>query len=456
MGRAITVADVMDGVDGLLVSSSGSSDVTFEQGSIDSRVARAGDLFFALQGERNDGHDFVSQAISGGASGAVIERPMDLPGDRRAFHVSSSLDALQRLARWWRQRHEIPVVGVTGSVGKTTAKELIASVLSRKHTVLKSPANLNTEIGIPLTLLQLREEHSMAVLEMAMYQRGDIALLASIASPQTGVVMNVGPVHLERIGYFGGIVAAKAELVEALPAGGLAVLNGDDARVAAFSARTRARVVKFGTSGDCQVRAEEVRARGLDGISFRLHTAAGTADIHCPLPGKHHVYPALAAAAVALNEGVTLDEIRDALADAVSDLRLARREGPNGSTIIDDSYNASPAAMLAALDLLGGLDGRRIALLGGMRELGAATAEGNRQVGRQAAAQCDILYVVGDEARGIGIAAEKAGLRNVHYVESPEEASEALETVLREGDYLLVKASRAIGLESVVGALVVR
>ena len=450
------MADVLDGVDGLLVSSRGPRDIAFERGSIDSRDAHAGDLFFALRGERTDGHDFVSQALAAGAAGAVIERPLDIPDDSSSFHVSSSLEALQRLAAWWRARHNTRVVGVTGSVGKTTAKELIAAVLSRRYRVLTSPANLNTEIGIPLTLLQLRAEHERAVLEMAMYQRGDIALLARICAPQIGVVMNVGPVHLERVGYIGGIVAAKAELVEALRADGLAVLNGDDARVSTFASRTRARVVYFGVSPQCQVRAEDVRGRGLDGISFRLITEAGTVDVDCPLAGKHHVYPALAAAAVALNEGMTLAEVAEALATAGTDLRLTKRTGPNGSTIIDDSYNASPAAMLAALDLLGDLPGRRIALLGGMRELGAATAEGNRQVGVRAAERCDILFVAGDEARAMGAAAENSGMRNVRYVNSTEDASEALLRELHEGDYLLIKASRAIGLESVAAALVVR
>jgi UDP-N-acetylmuramoyl-tripeptide--D-alanyl-D-alanine ligase len=258
------------------------------------------------------------------------------------------------------------------------------------------------------------------------------------------------------VGYLGAIVAAKAELVEALPADGLAVLNGDDDRVAAFSSRTPARVVYFGLSAQCDVRGEDVRGRGLDGISFRLVTNAGAVDVDCPLAGRHHVYPALAAAAVALNDGMALVEVADALGRAETDLRLTQRTGPNGSTIIDDSYNASPASMLAALDLLGELPGRRIALLGGMRELGAATAEGNRQVGERAAERCDLLYLAGDEVQAMGAAAESAGMRDVRYLKSIEEASEALHRELREGDFLLIKASRAIGLETVAGALVVR
>ena len=448
------MADVLDGVDELLISSRGPRDAVFGRGSIDSREARQGDLFFALRGERSDGHNFVTQALAAGAAGVVVERPIEAPDSACQFHVSNSLGALQMLAAHWRRRHDARVIGVTGSVGKTTCKELIAGVLGRRYNVLKSEANLNTEIGIPLTLLQLRDEHERAVLEMAMYQRGDIALLAKMSAPHVGVVTKIGPVHLERLGTMGAIVAAKAELVEALPADGLAVLNGDDTRVASFAGRTRARPVFFGLSERCLVRAENVVSHGLNGISFRLVAGGTAADVRCPLPGRHHVYPALAAAAVALNEGLELQEVADALAEARADLRLTQRRGPNGSTIIDDSYNASPDSMLAALDLLGECGGRRIALLGGMRELGAATAEGNRRVGERAASRIDIMLVVGEEARAMGVAASAAGLRAVRFLESAEEAAESLRSELRAGDHLLIKASRAIGLESAVEALV--
>jgi UDP-N-acetylmuramoyl-tripeptide--D-alanyl-D-alanine ligase len=448
------VADVLDGVDGLLVSSRGPSDATFQRASIDSRETSKGDLFFALHGERTDGHNHVPQAIAAGATGAVVERPLDVPDTAREFHVSDSLGALQKLAAFWRRRHDLRTVGVTGSVGKTTCKELIASVLGTRFNVLKSEANLNTEIGIPLTLLQLRPDHERAVLEMAMYARGDIALLAGIAGPQLGVVTNVGPVHLERLGSIGAITAAKAELVEALPQDGLAVLNGDDHRVATFANRTRARVALYGTSDQCHIRAESIETHGLDGISFTLVTPEGESVVRCPLPGRHHVHPALAAAAVGLHEGLTLEQVADGLAAARPDLRLTRRAGPNGSVVIDDSYNASPASMLAALDLLSECPGRRIAVLGGMRELGAATSEGNRAVGERAAGTCEILFAVGSEARTIGEVAAGAGLDDVRYPASADETTEILHSELREGDYVLIKASRAVGLESVVEALV--
>ncbi len=474
----LSVADVWQGLSGTLIAASGGSPDTsagvFARGVVDSREARAGDLFFALRGERADGHDFVRAAFAAGASGAVVARPVEAPPQAVVYHVSDPLTALQRLAASWRRRHDVRVVGITGSVGKTTVKELIAAVLARRYAVLKSEANLNTEIGIPLTLLNLRAEHQRAVLELAMYEPGDIALLARITRPTVGVVTNVGPVHLERVRSFGRIVAAKAELVEALPADGLAVLNGDDARVAAMARRTRARSVLYGLSEQCDVRATDLSGHGLDGFSFRLTISRGVGlqpdrgaeggeiRIDCPLPGKHHVYAALAAAAVALNDGMSIAEIADALREfpaahpEVLEGRLTVRPGPNGSTIIDDSYNASPASMIAALDLLAETQGRHVALLGHMRELGTAEAEGHALVGQHAAKTCDILFVVGEDARHLADAARDAGCRDVHWLAATEDAAEALRKELRAGDICLIKASRAVGLESVVETVVAR
>ncbi|MEE8370171.1 MAG: UDP-N-acetylmuramoyl-tripeptide--D-alanyl-D-alanine ligase, partial [Dehalococcoidia bacterium] len=347
----LTVADVRKGTSGVLVGSGGPAQATFGRAVIDSRQVRPGDLFFALRGEHRDGHDFVAQAIAAGATGAVVERPIEVPTDAAIIQVSDSLEALQHLAAYWRRRHDLRVIAVTGSVGKTTCKELIAAVLAHRYRLLKSEANLNTEIGVPLTLLQLTGEHQRAVLEFAMYGPGEIDLLCRIAAPQVGVVTNVGPVHLERLGSLDAIVAAKTELVEALPSEGVAILNGDDPAVAAMASRTRARTVLYGQAPQCQVRGSELASRGLEGISFRLTSAEGSVTISCPLPGRHHIYPCLAAAAVALEEGMTLGEIADALAGARPELRLRVLLGPNGSTILDDSYNASPASLLAALDL---------------------------------------------------------------------------------------------------------
>jgi UDP-N-acetylmuramoyl-tripeptide--D-alanyl-D-alanine ligase len=450
----LAVNSVVQGMAGLLVAGRGSDGRTFPRAVIDSREVAAGDLFFALHGERHDGHEFVGEAIERGAGGVVVERPVEATGGVCVFQVSDSLSALQRLAAAHRDAHDVRAVGVTGSVGKTTCKDVTAAVLSAGRRVLKSEANLNTEIGLPLSLLRLEPEHEAAVLEMAMYGPGEIGLLCRIARPQVGVVTNVGPVHMERLGSLGAITAAKAELVESLPSDGLAVLNGDDARVAAMASRTKARTVLYGQSPQCEVRGGDVVGRGLEGISFRITHGGDSVVVEAPLPGKHHVYPALAAIAVALNEGMGLPEIAAALAGARPEGRLRVVSAANGATIIDDSYNASPQAMLAALDLLAELGGgRRIALLGEMRELGAAAEEGHRQVGRHAAKSADLVIVVGERARPLHEAAREGGAE-ARFVETPEEATALLRKELRPDDRLLVKASRAVALESVVSALV--
>ena len=448
------VDSVVQGTAELLVAGRGPTGHAFNRAVIDSRLVEPGDLFFALHGEQHDGHEFVGEAIAKGAAGLVIERPLEAPEGIAVFQVSDSLAALQRLAGYWRARQDVRVIGVTGSVGKTTCKELIAAVLSARWRVLKNEANLNTEIGLPLTLLQLTPEHEHAVLEMAMYGRGEIETLCRIARPQIGVVTNVGPVHLERLGSQGEIVAAKAELVEALPEDGLAVLNGDDPRVAAMASRTRARVLLYGQSPQCHVRGSDLTGRGLDGISFHITYGETTVAAETPLPGRHHIYPALAAAAVGLSEGMTLPEVAAALRQARPELRLRVLHAPGGATILDDSYNASPQSMFAALDLLAELSGRRIALLGEMRELGAAEEEGHRQVGERAAACADLVLVVGERARPLYEAARTAGSAEVRFLASPSEAVAALRDELQPDDNLLVKASRAVALEAVVDALV--
>ena len=448
----LTVGDIIEGTAGTLVAARAGEGSTFTRGIIDSREAAEGDLFFALRGEHHDAHEFVPAAFASGAAGAVVARPIEANG-HAVFHVSDPLAALQRLAAFWRRRHDVRVVGVTGSVGKTTCKELTAAVLASRYRTLKSEANQNTEIGIPLTLLRMTEEHQRAVLELGMYVPGDIELLSQISAPDVGIVTNVGPVHMERVGTIGQIAAGKAELVEALPADGLAVLNGDDPRVTVMARWTRARSLLFGLSEQCDVRGSDIESHGLDGISFTITHEGKTVRARCPLPGRHHVYPALAATAVALGEGMTLEETAAALAEARADQRLTVRAGINGCTIIDDSYNASPASMTAALDLLSELPGRRIAVLGHMRELGAAEEDGHRAVGRYAPGRCDLLYVVGDDARTIAEEARAAGL-DAQLIASAKEAAERLRGQLREGDHVLVKASRAVGLESLVAALV--
>jgi UDP-N-acetylmuramoyl-tripeptide--D-alanyl-D-alanine ligase len=345
------------------------------------------------------------------------------------------------------------VIGITGSVGKTTTKEITAAVLAARYRVLKNEANYNNEIGLPLTLLRLEPHHQRAVLEMGMYAQGEIRTLCEIARPEVGVVTNVGPSHLERLGSLEAIAAAKSELPESLPPQGFAVLNADDPLVMAMAGRTRARPLTYGLAPEAEVRASEVSSRGLAGVSFRLHYRGREVAVETSLPGRHIVSNALAAAAVALVDGFSIDDTTTALAAARVPLRVQVHRARGGGTLLDDTYNASPASMAAALDLLAEIPGRRIAVLGDMAELGAASEEGHLAVGRRAAETADVIHTVGEQARLIARAAREHDHHEVHEWPSKETAAEVLLSDLRSDDVVLVKGSRAQAMETLVEAL---
>ena len=451
------------------------SRVTFAEVVIDSRQVVPGALFVALPGEHTDGHEFVADAVARGAAGALVHRDLDLnprPTVVDARHkidatlltqvappvlirVEETLPALQTIAGHWRARHAVKTIGVTGSVGKTTTKESIAAVLSQRYETLKSEGNLNNEIGLPLTLLRLEPRHQRAVLEMGMYAQGEIAALAALARPSIGVVTNVGPSHLSRLGSLEAVADAKAELVEALPADGVAILNADDPFVRAMAERTAATVFTYGLDHSADLWADHVESLGLDGISFWLHYAGEALFVKVPLLGRHSVHTALAAAAVGLVDGLTWQEILDGLQDPKGQLRLVVVPGINDSTLLDDTYNASPASMLAALNLLADLNGRKIAVLGDMLELGDFEAEGHEKVGVRAAAVVDHLVAVGRLGRSIGEAALQAGLSEaqVHFAADNAAAIEILRRIIEPGDMVLVKGSRALQMEEIVAAL---
>ena len=433
----------------------------FTRAVTDSRLVRPGDLFVALPGEHHDGHRFAAEAVAAGAAGLLLARAVDgldaAAATTAHFTVADPLAALQRLAVAWRAAlPRTEVIGITGNVGKTTTKLIVASVLGRRYAVQASTKNYNNEIGVPLCLLELRPETERAVIELGMYTTGEIAELCEWTQPRIGVVLNVGPVHLERAGSLERIVRAKGELAEALPADGHAILNADDPDVAAMAKRTRARVWRFGAGADVEVRGSELSSHGADGFRFTLGVAGRPGDarsVHVPLPGAHLLPNVLAAAAVALAEGMAFDEVAEALERLEVPLRLRVLELPNEITLLDDTYNASPASTAAALDLLAEMPGRRVALLGDMRELGPLSDESHDRAGRRAAEVVDTLYTVGELAERIADAARAAGLANVEHLPSSERAVEALRRTLRRGDVLLVKGSRALRLETVVEAL---
>lgn len=430
--------------------------------SVDSRLVTPGSCFVALRGDRTDGHAFVADALRAGAVAALVERDPGLPDDLDAavVEVDDALRALQELAAWWRDRHAVRVVGITGSTGKTVAKEITADVLSRTLMTLRNEGNLNSETGLPMTLLRLEPGHEAAVLEMSMYTVGEIARLAEIARPEVGVVLAVHPTHLERAGSIERIAQAKAELPAALPRDGLAVLNADDPRVAAMREVTRAPVRTFGLGPTAEVRAEEVVSRGLDGTEFTLRAPWGVRRLRSGTPGRHLVPHALAAAAVAERFGVPLDDVAAALAPGShSEHRMQLVEAASGARLIDDTYNASPVSVAAALEFLAETPvrtgGRRLAVLGDMLELGPDEERLHRGIGAQAAIVADGLVTVGDRGRWMADAARAAGARRVLTAADADEAAAVLERELAPGpgDLVLLKASRGIGLDRAVDLL---
>ncbi len=435
------------------------SDRPIRGAAVDSRLVRPGELFVALPGERTDGHAFVGEAIARGAAALLVTRPVPDPaalGDVTVVRVADALAALGTLAAGWRRRFRPLVVGVTGSIAKTSAKEAIAAVLGRRLLTLRSEGNQNNEIGLPLTLLRLGPEHEAAVLEMGMYVGGEIAELARIAAPEIGVVTAVQPVHLERIGSLRAIEAAKGELLEALPPDGRAILNADDPIVRRMGGRSVARSTTYGFDRAADVGAEAVETAGLAGMRFVLRTAAGRRPVAIPTLGRLSVHNALAGAAVGHVAGLSLDDIVAGLESGWSAPHRVQVVRAAGVTVVDDTYNASPRSVVAALDLLAGLPGRRGAVLGEMLELGDVSQEGHHVVGEAAARTADWLLVVGRAAAGIAEGALAAGMEpgRVSLVPDVDAAREHLLPRLRDGDVVLLKASRGIGLERLVDALV--
>lgn len=444
--RSRTLAAVAKQVSGTLLG----ADAAFGRVSIDTRKLDPGALFVAIPGERFDGNDFVPDAHAGNAAGALVSRLSDVPLPQ--VSVQDTRGALSCMARGWRKNFPIPVVAVTGSNGKTTVKELIAGILGRSHEVCVTRGNLNNDLGVPLTLMELADRHEILVIELGANHAGEIAALSRLAGPTVGVITNAGAAHLEGFGSIDGVAQAKGELLDHLPLAGTAILNGDDPYCSAWRRRSRAAgVLTFGfePSADCTVRGEV--ADSSDGSAFTLALPDGTAvELTLPLRGRHSVLNALAAAAASFAVGASVDDIQSGLSKArpVSG-RLNRMRGCGGAAIIDDTYNANPTSARAALDYLRGCGGRRMFVLGDMAELGAEAAELHRQVGEYARDCCDTLFAIGElsheAARAFGSGARSfTELTALH---------RALKPLLTEDATLLVKGSRVMGLDRLAGSL---
>ena len=448
----MSVKEVVAATRGRLLA--GPHDVTFNQLFIDSRDVKAGGLFVALRGEQHDGHVFIPQAVERGATGILCERPPEGVEGAAVIQVEDTRQALFDMTADRLSRQALPIVAITGSAGKTTTKDLIAHLLGRRLRVHKSEGNLNTYTGIPMTIFQMDPRDRALVVEYAMSRSGEIRELTAVAPPTIGVVLNVGLAHVGMLGSIEAVAAAKRELVEGLAPGGLAVLNADDARVRAMSSVAR-RFTLFGLSNDATVRAEKIRLHGLEGSTFMLLTPRGKAEVYLRLPGHHSISNALAAAAVALEFEFDASAIASALHGfAPPARRMNIITGRNGATVIDDSYNASPGSMLAALEVLhlaprGGL---KVAVLGDMLELGDHAERAHEEIGSAAGKTADVLIALGEYAPSMVQSARQAGLstERAFVVEGAEQAVAALTPLLGPQTQVLVKGSRGMRLERVV------
>ncbi len=427
--------------------------------SIDSRTLNTGDLFFAIKGERFDGHDFTAEALSRGAVAAVVARSrlsaLQTTPDQPMIVVDDTLVALQQLASSVRRHWAKRVVGVTGSAGKTTTKEAIAAVLGVGYSVLKSRGNLNNNYGLPLQLLRLEPSHDVAVIEMGMNHAGEIAELARIAAPDWGVVTNVGRAHIENFcDGIAGIARAKYELVQALPADGIAFLNCDDPYVAQFGRDFPGRVIHFGRGPCANLRVEQLENLGLDGVRFTVSAEGQRVTVHVRLLGEHNVSNVLAALAVGCAAEIPLDMAARALESLLPEDKRGEVFTWHGATIVHDSYNSNPEALKAMIATLAGMPARRHILVAGeMLELGAASAALHAACGR-AAVEAGINVVIGvrGAASGLVETARKLGAEAI-YLETPEDAGAWLRDHLVEGDAVLLKASRGVRLERAVHLL---
>ncbi len=418
--------------------------------SIDSRTVGPGQLFFAVKGERLDGHDFVEQALGTGAAAAVVRRDqLGRYADKtRLLAAENALVALQTLATAVRKLWGKPLIAVTGSAGKTTTKEAIAHVLSMRLRVMKSEGNFNNHFGLPLMLLKLEPEYDVAVIEMGMSHAGEIRALAKIAQPEIGVVTNVAPVHLEFFDSLAGIARAKYELIESLPANGTAVLNGDDEYVSQFGRDFKGKVVMYGTRATADVRAEKILSKGREGAEFDVVIGGVREHATLPLVGEHNVLNALAAVAVGLERGLTLSEAVGALGTLAAADKRGQVLQVGNSTVINDCYNSNPKALAAMVDALAAMAAkRRIVVAGEMLELGAAGEEMHRKAGQHIAGKkIDVLLGVRGLAQATVEEAKRAGMR-AEFVAASEEAGEWLARETRDGDVVLLKGSRGVKLE---------
>lgn len=421
---------------------------------LDSRKVEEDFLFIATKGERVDGHSFISQVFEMGAACVVCEKEPE-NATKPYILVKDSFLALQKIAAFYREQLSIKVVGITGSVGKTTTKEFIASVLDQKYKVLKTQGNFNNEVGLPLTVLQIRDEHEVAVLEMGINHFGEMDRLGTIAKPDICVMTNIGQCHLEFLGSREGILKAKSEMLIHLQPNGIACVNGDDDMLATIDKVQGNAPITFGISETNAIYATDIESKGLLGTVCKIHTKESTFEACIPLPGRHMVYNALAATAVGLSLQLSEEEIQRGIEAVPSVGGRSHIISCKERVIIDDCYNANPVSMKAAIDLLTLAEDRKIAILGDMGELGEDKEKMHETIGVYAVEkEIDILICIGKLSHFMAEAAKKANQKTtIYWFETKEEAQKELPDFIKEKDTILVKASHSMGFEDIVKAL---
>lgn len=463
-----------DVLEALTAKKYSNSSLIISDAVVDSRQAIPASLFVALRGDRDDGHNFVPAAFKNGAYVALIDREIDpsipvidlrqppadefiLPATPFALRVTDSLAGLQKIAAFWRNQLNIRVIGITGSVGKSTTKELVAEVLGQRYRTVKNLGNLNNEIGLPLTLLKLTKGSQRAVVEMGFYKEGEITDLCNLAKPQVGILTNIGTVHASRAGSQEAIAKGKSELVIALPPApeGTAILNYDDPWIRPMASLTKANIFYYGLDEHADLWADNIEGNGLEGISFNVHYQSEQFNLKVPLIGQHSVHTALRAIAAGLVEDLNWDEIINGLQHSASQLRLVAVHTQQGALMLDDTYNASPESTLAALNLLSEIPGRHIAVLGGMFELGQYEKHGHEMVGIRASEVADLLVTLGDNGKMIAEAALGSGMpvNRVQNFDTTDQVVDTLRSTLKEGDVVLVKGSHGLRMDRIVSNL---
>ena len=457
-----SVKDVLAATDGTLAS--GDAEAQFNSISTDSRSIRNGELFVALSGDNFDGHEYIESAIAHGAAGFLVNQRFlteTIQTDSRPIiEVPDTLTALGDLASFHLERLGVPVIAVTGSTGKTTTKEMIAEVMSKHFDgqILKTEGNFNNLIGLPLTVFRLSESHRVAVLEMGMSMRGEIRRLAQIARPQIGIITNVSAVHLEHLKTIGAVAKAKGELIEDFGADHFAVLNADDERVAPLARGRDFKSITFGIENEAIVSAVQIVSKRFEGIDFSLKIEGREVPVHLSCVGRHNVYNALAAASAAFAFGVPVEAIVEGLEAFRPAAMRSRILDIFGRKVIDDTYNANPSSMDAALGMLVDLadGGRMTAVLGDMFELGGESNSAHRRLGRHAARLgLESLYLLGEQAPLVanGAAEEKMSEEKIHIMQTHKEIVNQLRDSARRGDVILVKGSRGMRMERIVKGL---